>query len=411
MNKFKYFFILLFTAATVLVSCDKKDDDDDVKVEPLRDYKVQYDTDNANIEEYLNTYYITIVDSPGNQEDQDVVISKITDPVTQPSIMSYLNSASFPRLLSRNISLHGVAYKMYYLVLREGTGVSPMNTDLVVAGYKGEYMTRVEATTTSPIVPAHLKTTLFQEIKFPQADVDFVDLYSAVVGWGEVFPQFKTGTSSIREDGTAKYENFGAGVLFIPSGLGYYTGNSRGSVAIPAYSPLIFSFKLYSLQRLDHDNDRILDIDEDLNGDGYLYDYRNTTLYPNAPVNPDDTDKDGIPDFLDMDDDGDGYTTLLEITKPTAEFGGDFGPSRYYPFEAFKVLDDPTTPNTDESKNSEPKGIPAFLEVVEEVDPVTGVKIKKNKYEYTAPGRKKIHLDKDHNTTKVTTVTAKKIEL
>jgi hypothetical protein len=31
-------------------------------------------------------------------------------------------------------------------------------------------------------------------------------------------------------------------------------------------------------------------------------------------INPDDTDGDGIPDFLDVDDDGDGYGTRKEIT-------------------------------------------------------------------------------------------------
>jgi hypothetical protein len=30
---------------------------------------------------------------------------------------------------------------------------------------------------------------------------------------------------------------------------------------------------------------------------------------------PDDTDGDGIPNFLDVDDDGDNLTTKLEITK------------------------------------------------------------------------------------------------
>lgn len=421
MNKFKYFFILLITGV-ILVSCNKNDDDDDVKTVPLRDYTEQYNTDNTNIEEYLNTYYITVIDSPGNQEDQDVAISKITDPATQPSIMSYLNSASFPKLLTRNISLNGVAYKMYYLVLREGTGTSPMNTDRVVAAYRGEYMTRVEATTTAPIVPAHLTTTLFEEIKFPQANVNFTDLYTAVVGWSEIFPQFKTGTSAVQTDGAVKYENFGAGVLFIPSGLGYYTGNSRGTVVIPPYSPLIFSFKLYDLERMDHElglvngvnayvGDGVFDYQEDINGDGYVYDYRNTTLYPNAPVNLDDTDGDGIPDFIDIDDDGDGYTTRLEIAKPVGKFGVviengipvNYGPSRYYPFEWFEVQDDPTTPNVDESLNSESKGIPAFLSVG--TDPVTGKPM--NIYDYTTVGRLKIYLDKNHNTTKVTTVATK----
>ena len=55
-----------------------------------------------------------------------------------------------------------------------------------------------------------------------------------------------------------------------------------------------------------------------------------------------DTDGDGLPDYLDRDDDGDGYLTKAEITKPTPLLVGQ-GISLYYPFDA----------NVDE-----PKGIP-----------------------------------------------------
>ena len=39
-------------------------------------------------------------------------------------------------------------------------------------------------------------------------------------------------------------------------------------------------------------------------------------LYQLKLINPDDTDKDGIPDFYDIDDDGDNYTTKFEIKNP-----------------------------------------------------------------------------------------------
>jgi hypothetical protein len=51
--------------------------------------------------------------------------------------------------------------------------------------------------------------------------------------------------------------------MFIPSGLGYY---AAGSASIPSYSPLVFSFKLFELQRLDQDGDGIPSYLEDLNG-------------------------------------------------------------------------------------------------------------------------------------------------
>ena len=37
-------------------------------------------------------------------------------------------------------------------------------------------------------------------------------------------------------------------------------------------------------------------------------------LLPTGTLNPDDTDGDGIPNFLDSDDDGDGVSTRKEIT-------------------------------------------------------------------------------------------------
>jgi hypothetical protein len=197
------------------------------------------------------------------------------------------------------------------LVLREGTGQSPSNVDGVFTSYRGDYLQR-DATTKV------LSTTKFTDIVYPQK---YEDLYTLIRGWKEIFPQFKTGTYNDNADGTVSYSNFGAGVMFIPSGLGYY---SSGSGSIPAYVPLVFSFKLYEIERLDHEvelrngiaypaPDGIPSYLEDLDGDGYMW---TKSELPDGAVNPDDTDGDGVPDFLDIDDDGDGYTTKLEITNP-----------------------------------------------------------------------------------------------
>ncbi|MCP2029397.1 hypothetical protein L1276_004584 [Flavobacterium sp. HSC-32F16] len=398
MNKFKYYFVLLL-AGMAIVSCNKSNDDD-AEVVPLRDYQEQYNTDNANIEEYLNTYYITVTESPGSQSDQDVTFTKITDAATQPSIMSYLNSASFPKLLTRDIDLHGIIYKMYYLVLREGVGTSPMNTDGVLTSYRGEYLSRVAKTDTEP---EHLSTTFFEQLLFPTSPLD---LYGTIMGWSEIYPQFKTGTSQVQDDGSFKYENFGAGVLFIPSGLGYYASTQS---AIPSYSPLIFSFKLYDYKRLDHEfsvsngqivanPDGVLDVNEDKNGDGYVRDYRNATLYPKKPVNPDDTDGDGIPDFLDHDDDGDGFSTRYEITKASGQVGivngVNYGISLYFPWDP--IGDNPLTPNVDET---EPRGIPR-----KPTGELTNPNLEESannprkfiEEDYTAAGRNRIHLDNSY---------------
>lgn len=171
-----------------------------------------------------------------------------------------------------------------------------------MASYRGTYLYRSAATATPP---SELTATFFEELKYPQTAMS---LYTVITGWSEIFPQFKTGTSVINADGTVTHNDFGAGIMFIPSGLAYY---NLGNGGIPAYAPLVFSFKLYNMERLNKIKMVFFHI-KDLDNDGYVYDYRNTTAYPTTPTtNLDDTDKDGIPDFLDVDNDGDNYTTKL----------------------------------------------------------------------------------------------------
>ena len=311
MNKFKYYFIVLVTTISFF-SCSK---DNPAEIVPLREYSVQYITDIATIEEYLKSYYITVTNRPGFNDDQDVVFTKIPTGGNQRSMWSYLNATSFPKLLSRDVNFHGITYKIYYLVLREGTGEKPSNVDGVLAAYRGDYLTQVAATTTTA---AELRVTQFEESKFPQS---FFSLLNTITGWGEIFPQFRKGTYTTNADGTISYSNFGAGVMFLPSGLAYF---ASGSGSIPSYSPLVFSFKLYEIQRIDGEGigfrgapgfvptpDGIYSTHEDLNGDGYIW---TSAELPTGVENPDDTDKDGIPDFYDVDDDGDNFTTRLELT-------------------------------------------------------------------------------------------------
>lgn len=302
MNKFKYYFILIITCLS-LFSCSK--DDNSVTAEPLRDFGEQFTADNTTIEEYLNTYTFVRTDAPGEPEDQDIVFTKITDPVNQRSVMSYLNSSTFPKLLTKNVALHDITYKVYYLVLREGTGEKPCNVDGVLSSYRGQYLYKSTVNEVTTLTP-----TQFEEVKYPQS---FFNLYETITGWSEIFPEFRMGYSvpykdpnnNNQEDGTLRYHDFGAGVMFLPSGLGYY---SSGSGSIPSYSPLVFSFKLYAIKRSDLDNDGIPSYLEDLNGDNYM------RILATGVANPDDSDGDGTPNYLDIDDDADGYTTRSEIT-------------------------------------------------------------------------------------------------
>lgn len=348
MNKFKFYFIVLITSLSI-ISCE--DDDNEITFDPPRDYATQYAADITMIEDYLKANYITVNNNPGFNNDQDVTISKIDN--GQASIYSYLNSSTYPKLLMKEVSLHSIVYKLYYLILRPGVGISPCSVDGVLTSYKGTYLSQTTTT------PSEVTATLFEEVKFPQSTLS---LYGVITGWSETFPLFKTGTSKINTDGTVSYFDFGSGVMFLPSGLAYY---NIGSGPIPAYSPLVFSFKLYNVQRLDQDNDGVFSYQEDLNNDGFV------RVLASGTANPDDTDKDGIPDFLDVDDDGDNYTTRLEITKPE---GTNSGLSKYFPYDP--IADDPLTTAIE----TETKGIPSYDKVAKTFD-------------YTTPNRTRIHID------------------
>ncbi len=370
MNKVTFYFIVLITTVT-LFSCQK--DDPIAEITPPRAYADQYKTDIADIKEYLDTYYFTVINNPGKTDDQDVTFTKIPDGGTQRSIMSYKDATTYPKLLFRTVKLHDVDYKLYYLVLRPGIGESPCNVDGVFTAYRGDYLKRIAATTTAPATPEYISATKFTDVIFPQS---FDNLTERIIGWGETFPQFKKGTFTANGDGSVSYYDFGAGVMFLPSGLGYYN-TGRGD--IPAYVPLVFSFKLYEIQRLDQDSDGVPSFQEDLNGDNYLYIYSNTLAYPTPPDDAiryaDDTDKDGIPDFFDVDDDGDNYTTKLEITKPSGSNLLLDGPSLYYPFNP--IISTPA------KATDEKRGIPSYNKVDKTFD-------------YTAAARLRIHLDKEY---------------
>lgn len=381
MNKFKFYFLVLF-ACISLFSCTE--DETGITVEPPRAYDVQRDADMVIIEEYLKNNYITVVDNPGIVDDQDVTITKLE--VGDTEHKSIWDQTKY-QLLSKEVLIHDIKYKLYYLVLRSGVGESPSNVDDVLVAYKGTYLRKSTATETTDSV---LSATFFEESRYPQ---DFLNLYpigiknGLITGWTEILPQFKTGTYTINDNGTVSHKDFGAGVLFVPSGLAYY---NRGAGSIPSYSPLVFSFKLYEIKRIDSDNDGIFNYQEDLDKDGYIYDYRNKFNYPTTPVDEKvryahDTDRDGIPDFLDIDDDGDGTTTKLETKRPDLIVNSVSVSNGYYPFNGAKddngnPFNDPATPNIDESQ-----GIPSY-----EKDNVG------DKFDYTSPNRIRVHLNKDY---------------
>jgi FKBP-type peptidyl-prolyl cis-trans isomerase FkpA len=319
---FKITFLL--TLGVLFSNCNK---DEEAIITPPIPFAEQYPKDIANIEKYLDEYHMEV------STDYDVTFTKIPSPNTN-NISSIKNQTAFP-LLSKIVKKHDITYKVYYISFREGIQDKPTVVDSVHASYRGEYLYNKTEEVLPATDPKTYKTYLAStQFEISQNPIWF-PLTGVISGWQEIFPLFKTGTYTAAGNGTINFENFGAGIMFLPSGLAYY---DRGSGIIPSYAPLVFSFKLKSVNYVDNDYDRIDSRYEDLNGNGIYTD--------------DDTDGDGAPNYLDQDDDGDNFSTKVEIRKPTP-LGINQGTSAYYPYNY--ILDDPSTTSINES---EPKGIP-----------------------------------------------------
>ena len=287
--KLKTYVFTTLCFLVILSSC-KKDDDDTSEQFVERDRAEQQVKDLDSLKNYLKTHYYNraALAVPGNHTISEIIISELPKGANG----SYLTmpDAENNQMLSEAVDIDNpkttkyldVDYQFYVLNLNNGGGKNPHFSDLVRMDYNG-------------FLPSG---TSFDGTVTP---ID-LDLVSLIPGWREVVPTFKTSEGFDENgDGTVSYNNYGLGVMFLPSGLAYY--GSPSSPIIPSYSNLIFKFALYQSEILDHDGDGIPSYLEDLNGDKNLYN--------------DDTDKDGIPNFLDSDDDGDRTLTKNEMTRQT----------------------------------------------------------------------------------------------
>lgn len=283
-----------------IFSCNKTDDPTPAYVVP---YTEQYPVDLAAIDKYLDEYDMDV------STDYDVTFKKITTDTPGIPIRTQYASDLHIKIVNRD----GIDYKIYYISLREGLKDRPTRVDSAFVSYKGNL----------------LNNTVFDQAQNPV----WFPLENVVQGWKEIIPLFKTGDHVVDPiSGSVTYTDFGAGVMFLPSAFGYYNGSVTG---ISSYSPLVFSFKLKKLNYVDHDYDRIDSKDEAFDLGTGTYNFSK------------DTDGDSRPDYLDQDDDGDGYLTKFEIKRPNIIVGGNSVSNGYYLFNGAAV-DDPLTIAIDE---------------------------------------------------------------
>ena len=267
----KKLFILLLISL-VIIQCKK--DDDTISEYEAREYSDQVIDDQIALEEYLQSHTYNYEDFNSNS-NIDVDIKVLGDNSTELSLfdMASVQSIDVPDANGEN-----VPHNLYYIIARDGIKENPSIVDSVYVAYEGKLT----------------NGTTFDKINFPI----WLDLTNVVRGFREGVSKLKPGIYSENSDGTIEYSSFGVGIFFFPSGLGYFESSSPG---IPEYSPLVFSVKLMTYNKADHDSDGVLSILEDIDGDG-------------SPFG-DDTDGDRLWNMYDTDDDNDGVLTINELDK------------------------------------------------------------------------------------------------
>ena len=315
--KFKLY-ILLITILLLGFSCGDDDDDGIVEV-PEADRTEQQVIDNDSLVSFLQSHYVdeSLLTNNPTILFNEIEINQLPEDGELPNPDQ--NSLLIDMVETLTTTYFDVEYEYYILKINQGGSEnSPNFSDKVRVSYEGTLM----------------DDTVFDSSSTP---VDF-DLTSTIAGWGRVLPEYNNAEDFIvNSDGTVTYNNPGIGIMFLPSGLGYY---SAAAGTVPVYSNLIFKFKVFQSELNDHDFDNVPSHLEDLDGD---YDLTN-----------DNSDDDSFADFVDSDDDNDGTLTIDEDLEPdsdlTVDRDGDGDPTN-------DIGDgDPTNDDTDGD------GIPNYLD-------------------------------------------------
>jgi len=267
-------FILLFFLILSNLSCTPNEDEDE---EPPRDYLEQSLEDDQLLVKYLKSHYYNYNDfNIDYNEDKEIIIDTIlTD---NENLMSLFDFATQTTVTLASSEGEIIDHKLYHIVIKEGLRADdrPSIADSVYLSYKGKLLNgNVFDKKTNPV---------------------WFDTANVIRGFRYGLQYFSPGNFIQRENGTIDFNQFGRGLIFMPSGLGYF---NSAQTNIPTYSPLIFEVSVFTINRADHDNDGVLSIHEDPNNDGNPYN--------------DDTDEDGIINMYDEDDDGDGILTKDEL--------------------------------------------------------------------------------------------------
>lgn len=202
-----------------------------------------------------------------------------------------------PKLKTKNVTYTDINYKLYYYVNRVGTPNPvkdfPTYMDSVLVNYNGQSIVKKDSLSSS----------------FDRREDFWLMLSGVIPGWSEGFQHFKGG-ENITGNGPITFQNFGKGILILPSGLAY---RNIAQSSIPASSSLVFYIELLDIvENTDQDQDGLASILE-VEDASKESDPRKV-----------DTDGDGIPNYNDADDDNDGILTKDEDANGDGDPRNDF---------------------------------------------------------------------------------------
>jgi len=268
--------LLILLAITISTYSCRDDDKINEGIEEI-DRAIQQPIDQEILDTYFDSYYYNSneLNNISNPSMNDVVITELVAGESVPSGHTLLRDA----IETKSTNFADQDYNYYILRVNQGGGAEQPNfSDDVRLNYEGSLVEDGE------VFDSTVNPTEF-------------DLTGLIPGWARVIPEFNIAESfEINTDGTVSYTNVGVGVMFLPSGLGYYSAGSNG---IGPYKCLIFKFDLLQTEINDHDLDGIPSFDENLDSD--------------FDINDEDTDEDGLFNFIDNDDDNDGVITRDEL--------------------------------------------------------------------------------------------------
>ena len=288
--------VILLISAVALSSKCKKDT-------PTTDYTISYEDeaeryakDLDSIEHFLQIHYVNDL---GDLDPATYTFDSIPTGGTQTSLWDDARLSYVMTTADADHDDERIDYKVYYMKFREGTGINPTYVDSVYVKYKGIVVTGENAE---------------QEFDRSESPI-WLDLAGGTIrAFSAGTRQVKNGVFSTNSDGTLNYDDFGAVAFFAPSGVAYF---AQGSGIIPTYTPIYFQLELMAVNTdVDHDQDGILTIYEDVNNNG--------------DVTDDNTDYDierydsHLPNYLDADDDEvNGHLTIDEGADPNGDGNPD----------------------------------------------------------------------------------------